>query len=130
MGFTVTIDDREKQSRIEKATEYFEEQGDTVRIKHLDIGDYIINKHCVFEYKRLDDFVKSVKKETHVEEVTRIMDWFGKQLHEIGLKHDFTKLGANFEEYSEVVLAGLPEGEFEKTDWCQRHYFEERHHVS
>ncbi|MBQ2832355.1 ERCC4 domain-containing protein [Methanobrevibacter sp.] len=61
MGFTVTIDDREKQSRIEKATEYFEEQGDTVRIKHLDIGDYIINKHCVFEYKRLDDFVKSVK---------------------------------------------------------------------
>ena len=53
MGFTVTIDDREKQSRIEKATEYFEEQGDTVRIKHLDIGDYIINKHCVFEYNMM-----------------------------------------------------------------------------
>lgn len=68
--------------------------------------------------------------EAHIEEVGRIMDWFGEQLHEIGLKHDFTKVGANFEEYSEVVLARLPEGEFEKTNWCQRHYFEERHHVN
>lgn len=54
--------------------------------------------------------------EAHIEEVGRIMDWFGEQLHEIGLKHDFTKVGANFEEYSEVVLARLPEGEFEKTN--------------
>lgn len=68
--------------------------------------------------------------EEHVKDVSRVMDWFGKQLHEIGLKHDFTKLGANFEEYSEVVLAKLPEEEFENTDWCQRHYFEERHHVN
>lgn len=68
--------------------------------------------------------------EAHIEEVGRIMDWFGEQLHEIGLKHDFTKMGSNFEEYAEVALAHLPEGEFEKTDWCQRHYFEERHHVN
>ena len=68
--------------------------------------------------------------EIHVNDVLRVMDWFGKQLHEIGLKHDYTKLGANFEEYSEVVLKGLSEEEFEQTNWCQRHYFEERHHVN
>ena len=61
MGFTVTIDDREKKTRIEKAIEYFEEKGDKVKVTHLDIGDYIINNEVVFEYKRLDDFVKSVK---------------------------------------------------------------------
>jgi len=61
MSFNITIDDREKQSRIEKAIEYFEEKGDKVKVAHLDIGDYIINNEVVFEYKRLDDFVKSVK---------------------------------------------------------------------
>ena len=67
---------------------------------------------------------------THIDDVTRIMDFFGEQLHEIGLKHDWTKVGANFDDYSEVVLAGLSEEEFEQTEWCQRHYFEERHHVN
>ena len=61
MSFHILIDDREKESRIKKATEYFEEQGDIVEVKRLDIGDYIINKHVVFEYKTLTDFVKSVK---------------------------------------------------------------------
>lgn len=57
----VLIDDRENKSRITKAIEYFEEQGDTVNVDHLEIGDYIINNEVVYEYKRLDDFVKSVK---------------------------------------------------------------------
>lgn len=59
----ILIDDREKNSRIKKAIEYFQdEQGDTVKVGHLEIGDYIINNEVVFEYKRLDDFVKSVKE--------------------------------------------------------------------
>lgn len=59
----IIIDDREKKSRIQKAIEYFQdEKGDTVKVDHLEIGDYIINNEVVFEYKRLDDFVKSVKE--------------------------------------------------------------------
>lgn len=61
MTYHIRIDDREKQSRIQKATEYFTEQGDTVSVEHLDIGDYIINNKVVFEYKSLSDFVQSVK---------------------------------------------------------------------
>lgn len=62
MGFTIQIDDREKNSRIEKAIEYFQDKGDNVKVTHLEIGDYIFNNEVVFEYKRLDDFVKSVKE--------------------------------------------------------------------
>ena len=57
----VLIDDRENKSRITKAIGYFEEQGDTVNVDHLEIGDYIINNEVVFEYKTLEDFVNSVK---------------------------------------------------------------------
>lgn len=59
----IIIDDREKESRIQKAIEYFQdEKGDTVKVDRLEIGDYIINNEVVFEYKRLDDFVNSVKE--------------------------------------------------------------------
>ena len=57
----IEIDDREKKSRIKNAIEYFEEQGDQVKVSHLEIGDYIINHQVVFEFKTLADFVKSVK---------------------------------------------------------------------
>lgn len=61
MGFTIQIDDREKNSRIEKAIEYFQDKGDNVKVAHLEIGDYIFNNEVVFEYKTLEDFVNSVK---------------------------------------------------------------------
>lgn len=57
----ILIDDREKKSRINKAKEYFEKKGDTVKIDHLDIGDYIIDNQVVFEFKTIQDFVQSVK---------------------------------------------------------------------
>lgn len=57
----VLIDDREKKSRIKHATKYFKEQGDKVKVAHLEIGDYIINNKVVFEFKQLPDFVQSVK---------------------------------------------------------------------
>ena len=65
----------------------------------------------------------------HIHDVERGMDYFARQLHERGLKHDYTKLD-DFDNYTEIVLARLPQDEFEATDWCQRHYFEERHHVN
>lgn len=61
MSFNILIDDREKESRIKKAKQYFEEHGDTVKVTRLDIGDYLINNQVVYEFKTLTDFVKSVK---------------------------------------------------------------------
>lgn len=57
----IKIDDRENNERIENAINYFEEQRDTVKITHLDIGDYIVDNQVVFEYKTLKDFINSVK---------------------------------------------------------------------
>lgn len=57
----ISIDDREKKSRIEKAKNFFETKGDHVKITHLDIGDYVFDNQVVFEYKTLTDFVQSVK---------------------------------------------------------------------
>lgn len=57
----IQIDDREKQSRIDKAIEYYESMGDTAYVTRLDIGDYIFENQVVMEFKSLTDFVKSVK---------------------------------------------------------------------
>lgn len=57
----VQIDNREKHSRIEHATEYFKQQGDEVIVKELPFGDYIFENKVVIEYKILSDFVQSVK---------------------------------------------------------------------
>jgi len=97
--------------------------------------DKIIIKNTQYADSRTapDDLTKDKlyeATELHINDVSRVMDYFGKRLHEIGLKHDWTKMGANFNEYAEVVLAGLNEEEFEQTEWCQNHYFLERHHVN
>lgn len=59
----VEIDNREKQSRIEHAKEYYESQSDEVQVKELSFGDYIFDKKVVFEFKSLSDFVQSVKSQ-------------------------------------------------------------------
>lgn len=59
-NFNIEIDHRENTPRIIKARQYYEKKGDTVKVKELLIGDYIFNNQVVFEYKRLDDFIKSV----------------------------------------------------------------------
>jgi len=59
----VQIDNREKHSRIEHATEYFEHYGDIVEVKELPFGDYIFEKQVVIEFKTLVDFVKSVQSQ-------------------------------------------------------------------
>lgn len=59
----VQIDSREKDRR-DSATKYFEEQGLTVEIKELSIGDYIFTdgkNSVVFEFKLVDDFVSSIQ---------------------------------------------------------------------
>lgn len=57
----VQIDNREKKSRIQHATQYYKDQNDTVEVKELPFGDYIFEKQVVFEYKTLTDFIQSVK---------------------------------------------------------------------
>lgn len=63
MGFHIQIDNREKHSRIENATEYYKQQNDTVVVKELPFGDYIFDNQVVFEYKTIKDFVQSVKSQ-------------------------------------------------------------------
>ena len=55
------MDHRENTPRLANAKQYYEDQGDTVQIKDLLIGDYIFNNQVVFEYKTLEDFIKSVQ---------------------------------------------------------------------
>ena len=61
MGFEITIDNREKHSRIENAIEYYKELNDIVTVKELQFGDYIFNNQVVFELKTISDFVASVQ---------------------------------------------------------------------
>lgn len=61
MGFYIKVDNREKHSRIEHATEYYTDLGDTVHVQELPFGDYIFDDQVVFEYKTISDFVQSVK---------------------------------------------------------------------
>lgn len=59
----IKIDNREKHSRIEHATEYYTKLGDMVHVQELPFGDYIFDDQVVFEYKTLQDFIKSVQSQ-------------------------------------------------------------------
>lgn len=59
----IKIDNREKHSRIEHATEYYTKLGDLVHVQELPFGDYIFDDQVVFEYKTLQDFIKSVQSQ-------------------------------------------------------------------
>ena len=61
MGFFIKIDNREKHSRIEHATDYYHDLGDTVHVQELPFGDYIFDDQVIFEFKTISDFVQSVK---------------------------------------------------------------------
>ena len=55
----IVIDSRE-QSRIQKATEFYEKQGDTVTVKELPTGDYLFDNKVVMEFKTWSDFMGSI----------------------------------------------------------------------
>ena len=57
----ILIDYREKKSRIEHATKYYENMNDHVHVQELPFGDYIFENKVVIEYKTISDFVQSVK---------------------------------------------------------------------
>lgn len=61
-NFTILIDHRENTPRIKAAKGYYDSKGDNVQVKELLIGDYIFNDQVVFEYKTLEDFIKSVQE--------------------------------------------------------------------
>ena len=59
----VFIDSRE-QSRIKQASEYYTEQGLTVEVKELPIGDYLFSNgedSVCFEFKTIADFISSIQ---------------------------------------------------------------------
>lgn len=59
---TVYIDSRE-QNRIDRAKKYYTEQGLTVEVKELPIGDYLFTdgeNEVVFEFKTIADFIGSI----------------------------------------------------------------------
>ena len=60
---TVKIDNRE-QDRIKSATEYYQQQGLTVSVEELEVGDYIFtdgNNEVAFEFKTIADFITSIQ---------------------------------------------------------------------
>lgn len=60
---TVKIDARE-QDRIQSATEYYTQQGLTVKTAELEIGDYLFTNgkdNVVFEFKLIEDFITSIQ---------------------------------------------------------------------
>ena len=61
MGFTIKIDHREHDERIQKAAHYYKSKGDNVTVKELLIGDYVFNNQVCFEYKTMRDFIQSVE---------------------------------------------------------------------
>ena len=56
----IQISDKE-QSRIEPAQEYYTEQGHTVKVTNLPIGDYLFDNQVVFEFKTIPDFISSIQ---------------------------------------------------------------------
>ena len=64
MGAMQVIIDARERDRIQSATKYFNEQGLTVSVKELEIGDYIFtdgNNEVVFEFKLISDFITSIQ---------------------------------------------------------------------
>lgn len=55
----ITIDSRE-QHRINSATQFFKQKGDTVTISKETTGDYIFNDQVVMEFKTWSDFMSSI----------------------------------------------------------------------
>lgn len=56
----IVIDIKEKK-RVKTSKEYYTEKGHDVTIEALSVGDYLFDDKVVFEYKRLEDFVSSIK---------------------------------------------------------------------
>ena len=58
----VQISDKE-QDRIKSASDYYHEQGLTVEVSNLEIGDYIFSNNedrVVFEFKTIPDYISSI----------------------------------------------------------------------
>ena len=58
----VQISDKE-QDRIKSASDYYREQGLTVEVSNLEIGDYIFSNNedsVVFEFKTIPDYISSI----------------------------------------------------------------------
>ena len=55
------IVDSKEQGRVDSAVNYYTDKGHDVSVESLPVGDYLFDDKIVFEYKRLEDFVQSIK---------------------------------------------------------------------
>ena len=56
----IKIDSKEK-GRVESSKKYYTDAGHDVSVESLGVGDYLFDDEVVFEYKTVDDFIKSIK---------------------------------------------------------------------
>ena len=57
----VKIDNRESQSRIKSAENFFKKMGYGTSVEHLNVGDYVFHDRICFEYKNASDMIGSIK---------------------------------------------------------------------
>lgn len=55
------IVDSKEQGRVDSALKHYTAKGYDVSVESLPVGDYLFEDKIVFEYKRLEDFVQSIK---------------------------------------------------------------------
>lgn len=56
----IRIDDREKQSRIDSAVNFFKKMGYSTSVEHLAVADYVFHDRIAFEYKSASDMIGSI----------------------------------------------------------------------
>ena len=65
----------------------------------------------------------------HIKDVQRAMNWIGSKIMHTGLVHDKTKVIYK-DEYIDLVMHGVTDDDFLKSDWWNKHITEERHHLN
>ena len=65
----------------------------------------------------------------HKQDVDNVMNCFANELKRRGEEHDITKI-TGFIDYSTLVMDGVKDEEFLKSEWWIKHITQERHHVT
>ncbi len=100
----IQISDKE-QSRIEPAQEYYTEQGHTVEVTNLPIGDYLFDNQVVFEFKTIPDFISSIQDKRIFNEPINQAETYDHHFVIIqGNEHTRTKALAMTRHYQQVTI--------------------------
>ena len=67
---------------------------------------------------------------SHIDDVTQVMELYGKILHKKGLAHDYTKLESIDLFHKDFALAQKENKKFIEMEWYKMHVSAERHHLN